>query len=189
MGRADWRAVDVLCPRCRAHIQPGQDHCPGCGLTVDQLEQLIHAEGGHHAPAADDGASGGPAVDGSNAEPRRDRPRPPTGPPHGPTPGKVAPGYYSSPTYGRGPVRRSMGPVPLPRREGDGEEPIIDLTDDADAELLLGGALPSARPPTPPPLRPARRPSPASRRIELMLLIAVVVVAFTIVAALLKLSS
>jgi hypothetical protein len=182
--------MDVLCPRCRAHIQPGQDHCTGCGLTVEQLEQLIHADGGHHhagQPTADGPSPG--ADDGTNERPSQPKPAgPPTGVPHAPTPGKVAPGYYSSPTYGRGPVRRSMGPVPLPPREGD-DEPIIDLTDDGDAELLLQGVLPSSRPPTPPAVRPVHRPSPASRRIELLLLIAVVIVACTIVAALLKLSN
>jgi hypothetical protein len=150
--------LDVLCPRCRTHIHPGEDHCPSCGLTVDQLEQLIHTNS-----ARLDAAATRPA----------------------------APEYYSLPTYGHGPAQRSMGPSPKPPRVNDlrRDDTVINLAADGSAELLMttsGATVPLPPSPTAPPSRP---PARTGHRVELLLLIAVVLVAGAIIAALLRLSS
>jgi hypothetical protein len=152
--------LDVLCPRCRAHIHPGEDRCPTCGLTVEQLEHLIHS---------------GPTRTASTD-----------------SKGRAAPGYYTRPTYGRGPALRGTGPAPPSPRiiDVNREDAIINLTDDGDAEVVLTQSGASVRLP-PAPSAPAASAvvHKGGRRVELILLIAVVLVACTIVAALLRLSS
>ena len=102
----------------------------------------------------------------------------------------AAPEYYSAPTYGRGPAQRSMGPSPSPPRVSDlrREDTIINLTADGNAELVMtesGATVPLPPTPTPPASRP---PTRSAHHIELMLLVAVVLVAGAIIAALLRLS-
>jgi hypothetical protein len=152
--------MDVVCPRCKAHIEPNHDRCPNCGLTVEQLD--------HHLSEA-----------ARRAAPRQPLPL-------------TLPSYYSMPTYGRGPVLRGMGPAPTPARLTDvhRDDAVINLTEDGDAEVLLTSSGKSLKLP-PAPAAPQRRhvPSRAGRRFEMMLLVAVVLVACTIVAALLRLST
>jgi hypothetical protein len=154
--------MDILCPRCKAPIHPGEDRCTTCGLTSEQLEQLIHAN-----------------------KPRS------TG--HGST-GKTGPSYYATPTYGLGPAVRGVGPTPPtpPATDIRREDAIINLTDDGGAEIVLphsGASVPLPPAAAPPAAPRPRAGGPGSRRVELILLLAVVLVACTIIAALLKLAS
>jgi hypothetical protein len=154
--------MDILCPRCKAHIHPGEDRCTTCGLTASQLEQLMHAN-----------------------KPRSIG--------HGST-GKTGPSYYATPTYGLGPAVRGMGPTPPtpPATDVRRDDAIINLTDDGEAEIVLphsGASMPFPPAPTPPPAPRPRSGGSGSRRVELVLLIAVIIVACTIVAALLKLAN
>lgn len=152
--------MSVSCPRCREPIQQDWDLCHRCGLTVAELERLVHAAN----PALRSGEAGAAASESPAPD--------------------ASPAYYAEPVYGEGPVRRSTGYAPPSPRVNDPRRPdtVIDLTG-GEAMIVVtgsGAATPAPAPPRPPVQHEHRR---VSRRhnIELGLTMALAVAVIFVV--------
>lgn len=150
--------MSVACPRCRHSIHADWDHCHECGLTVAQLERMVRVAG---LATRDDPFSGAKTS-------------------HAPG---GSPGYWAEPTYGQGPIARSLGWSPPAPGVSDlrRDDTVIDLND-GEAVVTVAGTGATAKLPQP-PAAPRHHPTSNAttlHKVELGLTIFVAVVAIVL---------